>query len=210
MAETFPDIRIDDEDDDLDLNPDDEPVEVTREQELSRMPLRQLQQLAKANGLSGAGRTHELISRIVSFEETGIIPEGEPLELKAGNAPSPTEPTAAELSAALNQRAPTTNTAPGPVGVSAAPAGPGKKAPQKTGFFPDLNVYRAEFPLGPRGTIDDTTHFQFIEDSHGAARRDGYRTLGYPNAGRRVGRSTMMINGAPMATVVYEVYAREE
>lgn len=192
--------------DDLDLDQD-EPIEITREQELSRLPLRALQKIAKEDyGLSAAGKSHELISRIVKFEETGIIPENEMGELKPGVAPSPVEPTALPPVVGASE-------APAPAGVSAASAGAGprKKAPpQKTGFFPDLNVYRVEFPIGPRGSIDDATHMQFIEDAHTTARQAGYRTLGAPHAGVRVGRSTMNVNGAPMATAVYEVCAREE
>lgn len=186
----------------LDLGQDEEVIEQTREQELSHLGLRDLQRLAKEKGLSGAGKSYELINRIVTFEETGIIPDGETFDLKPGFTASPPEPSVTAASQT-----------PATAGVSAAPAVAGpirRPAKQKTGFFENSNTFRAEFPVGPRGTIDDATHMQFIEDTHNAARAAGYRSLGAPHAGKRVGKSVMMVEGRPMQTVVYEVHARIE
>ncbi len=199
--------------DDLNLDLEDVP-ELTLEQQLSRLRIHELRQEATRRGLSGGGNAPSLISRIVSYEENGgVIPEEDAVELKPGYAPSPVEPTTQQPAAGE------VNSASAP--AAGEPRGSGffvgdplsratVKAPrQKVGFFAGTNTYRAEFPLGPRGTIDDATHFQFIEDTHNAARADGYRSLGAPHAGKRVGRSEINVNGQRMQSVVYEVFARE-
>jgi hypothetical protein len=185
---------------DLDLELDEAP-ELSLEQQLSRMRIQDLRQEATRRGLSGGGNTPTLIGRIVTYEDNGgVIPEGDVLELKPGIAPSPVEPT-------------TQQPAAGEVNSASAPAAgnpPSRRTSrQKTGFFEGTNTYRSEFPLGPRGTIDDTTHMQFIEDTHAAAVNDGYRSLGAPHAGKRIGWSTINVNGQLMKSVIYEVYARQ-
>jgi hypothetical protein len=196
---------------DLDLDPeeDEAPIELTREQELSRKTLRELQQICKdpAYGLSAAGRATDLIARIVAFEN------GEPLGAdaidpnpKPGIAPTPVAPTVTPASALIT--GPVAPVAPADV-PAAAPVKATPAPKQKTGFFEATNTYRAEFPLGPRATIDDPTHYQFIEETHNAARAAGYRPKGAPYAGTRVGFSVIRTENGAMRSVIYEVCARE-
>lgn len=193
---TFPTVETEDE---LDLNPDAEPpIELTREQELSRLSLRELQQICKdpAYGLSAAGKTTELIARIVKFEEEGLI-DGPDLNAdpKPGIAPSPPEPTA---------QAPAAPAPPAP-----APAATVRPVKQKVGYFEATNTFRAEYPLGPRAQIDDPTHFQFIADTHTAARNAGYQPRGGETIGSRVGFSAIRTDSGPMRSVIYEVHVRQ-
>jgi len=193
----------------------DTPVELTLEQRLSRMGLRELQQEAKGRGLSGAGNTAQLVGRIVDYEANGgIIPEEPPMELKPGIAPAPTgnppaapAPGNAHLAPAATTAAPADVVPPASAG-STTPAA--RSLPSKTGFRPDMNTWRSELTLGPRGTIDDATHFQFIEDTHNEARQAGYRSKGAPHAGKRVGRSSISTgDGRRITTVIYEVSVRD-
>jgi hypothetical protein len=174
------------------------------EQELSRMTLRELQQLCKdpTYGLSAAGRTSELIARIVAFEN-GEPLDADALELKPGTAPAPVAPPVVAASVADPITGPATSSAPAE--TVKAPV----KIKQKTGFFPATNTFRAEFPLGPRATLDDATHFQFIEETHNAAAAAGYRTKGAPLAGTRIGYSVIRTENGNMRSVIYETCARE-
>jgi hypothetical protein len=200
-------------DDDLNLGQDDGPViEPTFEQQLSRMNLRQLQIEAKDRGLSGAGSTADLIARINTYEETGgVIPDPAAqagTALKSGIAPAPVEPTPAP--APMQPAVGEVKSASAPAAGSAQP-----KSRQRTGFFPDMNVYRAETPIGgPLGSTeppDDNAHMRLIEEAHQIARKAGYHTRGYPNAGKRIGFASINVPGqGRMRTVIYEVFAREE
>jgi hypothetical protein len=189
-----------------DFNPDDEaPVELTLEQKLSQLNLRQLQQEAKARGLSGAGSTVDLIGRITAYEnEGGIIPEEPNLGLKPGVAPAP-----ADLSVAApgpgNSHLTTTRAAADVVPPSSAAQTTMKALPSKTGYREVTNTWRTEFPIGSRNQIDDATHFQFIEDTHADATKNGFRTKGAPYAGKRVGRSSITVDGRSITTAIYEV-----
>jgi hypothetical protein len=204
-----------DSDEDLDLGQDDDgpSIEPTFEQQLSRMGIRQLQTEAKGRGLSGAGNTAELIARISTYEETGgIIPDPAAqagAALKSGIAPAPVEPT---------QLPTTMQPAAGEVKSASAPAAGDPATPrsrQRVGFFPDMNIYRVETPIGgPLGSVDppdDSAHMRLIEEAHQVARKAGYVTRGYPNAGKRIGFASINVPGqGRMRTVIYEVFAREE
>lgn len=191
-------------DEDLDLGQDDdaEVIEDTLPMRLSRMSLRELQVEAKKRELSGAGNTTVLISRITNYEDNGgVVPEQDLASnyLKPGVAAAPPEPTFTETPAA------------GVTDSASAPAAGQPRRKQKTGFFEETNVFRAEFPLGPRGSLDDATHMQFIEETHNAAREAGFRPMGAPYAGHRFGYSQIQVPGqAPMKSVIYEVHARKE
>lgn len=192
---------------DLDLDPEAEaPAEETREQQLSHLSLRELQQLCKREeyNLPANGKTTELIARIIKFEEEGIIDGDDPLPLKAA-PPPPAAPAAAPAPPAP----PAAPAAPEPAVAAQPPAG-GRPAKQKVGFFEHMNTYRVEFPLGPRAQIDDPTHFQFIQDTHEAARAAGYTTKGYPAGGERKGFSVIRTDNGPIRSVIYEVPARLE
>lgn len=204
-------------DDDLDLNPeadaaDEAPIELTREQQLSRLSLRELQLICKRPeyNLSAAGRTTELIARIVKFEEEGMI-DGPDLaaDPKPGVAPTPVEPTTIP-------GAPGGGTSAGvpPAPTPADPPTSGvrsaiRPAKQKVGYFEATNTFRAEFPLGPRAQIDDPTHFQFIADTHTAAREAGYAPRGGETIGTRAGFSVIRTDSGPMRSVIYEVHVRQ-
>lgn len=189
----------------LDLGQD-EPDEVIPEptlgQKLSRMNRQQLMQEIRDRELPGNGTNVELIQRIEAYEENGkVLPERDYTDLKPGLAPAPPEPT-------------TQPSAAGEVNSASAPAAdapPARPQRQKVGFFAATNTYRAEFPVGPRGTLDDATHMEYIESTHNAARAEGYIPKGAPHAGTRVGRSVIeMPDGSKMASVIYEVFARRE
>lgn len=189
--------------DDVDLGLEDEVIEDTLQMRLSRLRIQQLRQEATGRGLSGAGNTADLIARITAYEDNGgVVPEGDlvrPEDLKPGVAPQPVVPPTVEAPAA------------GVTDSASAPAAGGPRKKQKVGFFEETNLFRAEFPLGPRGSIDDPTHYQFIEETHNAARAAGFRSLGAPLAGKRFGFSTIQVPGqAPMKSVIYEVHARKE
>ncbi len=197
---------------DLDLDPEAEaPIEETREQQLSHLSLRELQQICKSPeyNLPANGKTTELIARIIRFEEEGIIDGDGPLPLKAAPPPPVAAAPAAPAPAAPAAQASPT---PAPAPPAATPPAPpsGRQPKQKIGFFEAINTYRAEFPLGPRAQIDDPTHFQFIQDTHEAARAAGYTTKGYPAGGERKGFSVIRTDSGPMRSVIYEVPARLE
>lgn len=204
---THPAVEVDD---DLALDPEGDaaeaPIQLTREQELSRKTLRELQQICKdpAYNLSAAGRTTELIARIVKFEEEGLI-DGPDLmaDPKPGVAPSPPEPTA-------NPGVPGAVTSAGaPASAPADPPRPVRPVKQKVGYFEATNTFRAEFPLGPRAQIDDPTHFQFIADTHAAAKEAGYAPRGGETIGSRTGFSAIRTDSGPMRSVIYEVHVRQ-
>lgn len=178
---------------DLSLDSD-TPVELTLEQQLSKLSRTELMAECRNRSLPITGSTTALIARIVRFEENGGILQDDPL----------TDAPQVVVAAVVP---PPVVAAQAPAGeVASAPAGPAPATPparQKTGFFEKTNTFRAEIPIGPR-TIDDETHFACIKGTHDAAAEAGFTTRGAPWAGHRVGYSTFQ----GMRSAIYEVSVR--
>lgn len=196
------DIEVDDLLDGADES--EETFEPSLGQQLSRLGRAGITAEARKRNLATTGSNPDIIARIEAYEASGGV-VADPKDLAgaasaSAAAPAPSAPAGGAASA------PAGPPSPGPRDPFAGKAGSvARVGKQKVGFFEGTNTWRSEWVVGPR-TPDDSTHFGLIESTHDAAREAGYRTLGYPHAGTRVGFSTDR-NGS--RTAVYEVFARE-